>query len=107
MSRDGRGAYVLWELSVESWLERYCAPRPGEMSGTSPGTSRPPWWSSIPFHLFALAALTAYYLAISWRRWPDTLIDFGNDLYRAWRIAQGAVLYRDVDSFYGPLSQHI
>ncbi len=77
------------------------------MSGTSPGTSRPPWWRSTPFHLFALAALATYYLAISWRRWPDPLIDFGNDLYRAWRIAQGAVLYRDADSFYGPLSQHI
>jgi hypothetical protein len=55
----------------------------------------------------ALAALTTYYLAVSWRRWPDPLVDFGFDLYRAWRIAQGAVLYRDVDTFYGPLSQYI
>ena len=77
------------------------------MSETSPAPSRPPWWSSTPLHLLALAALTTYYLAISWRRWPDPLVDFGNDLYRAWRIARGAVLYRDVDSYYGPLSQHI
>jgi hypothetical protein len=44
---------------------------------------------------------------VSWRRWPDPVIDFGSDLYRVWRISQGAVLYRDVDIFYGPLSQYI
>jgi hypothetical protein len=63
--------------------------------------------NSTPVHLFLLAAVAAYCVAISWRRWPDPLIDCGNDLYRAWRIAQGAVLYRDVGSNYGPLSQYI
>ena len=63
--------------------------------------------NSTPVHMLALAALTTYCVAISWRRWPDPLTDFGNELYRPWRIAQGAVLYRDMDSFYGPLSQHI
>jgi hypothetical protein len=48
-----------------------------------------------------------YYLAVSWRRWPDPLIDFGRELYLAWRISQGAVLYRDVDNLFGPLSQYI
>jgi len=58
-------------------------------------------------HLLVLAALTAYCVATSWRGWPDPIIDSGNDLYRAWRITQGAVLYRDMGSNYGPLSQYI
>jgi hypothetical protein len=63
--------------------------------------------NSTPVHLVALAVVTAYCVVISWRRWPDPVIDSGNDLYRAWRIAQGAVLYRDVGSHFGPLSQCI
>jgi hypothetical protein len=45
--------------------------------------------------------------AISWRRWPDLIVDFGGQLYIPWRLANGAVLYRDL--FYlagGPLSQY-
>jgi len=54
----------------------------------------------------ALAGLAAWFLAVSWRKWPDPLIDFGRELYLPWRLAHGAVLYRDVDDFYGPLSQY-
>jgi hypothetical protein len=51
--------------------------------------------------VFALAA------ALSWRRWPDILVDFGIQLYLPWRISQGDVLYRDVMYLTGgPLSQH-
>ncbi len=64
------------------------------------------WLNSKVVHLLTLAALTTYCAAISWRRWPDPIIDSGNDLYRAWRIANGAVLYRDVGSHFGPLSQY-
>lgn len=50
---------------------------------------------------FVLAA------AISWRRWPDLLVDFGVQLYIPWRLANGAVLYRDLFFFAGgPLSQY-
>ena len=56
--------------------------------------------------LIALAGLTLLFLAFSWRKWPDPLIDFGRELYTPWRLANGAVLYRDVDSFYGPLSKY-
>ncbi len=45
--------------------------------------------------------------ALSWRKWPDCLIDFGVQLYIPWRIDEGEVLYRDL--FYmsgGPLSQY-
>lgn len=54
----------------------------------------------------ALAAWAAYLLAVSWRKWPDPLIDFGRELYLPWQINQGAVLYRDIDANYGPLSHY-
>ena len=45
--------------------------------------------------------------AVSWRKWPNVLIDFGLQLYLPWRIDQGAVLYRDLHYLSGgPLSQY-
>ena len=45
--------------------------------------------------------------ALSWRKWPDILIDFGMQLYLPWRISEGDVLYRDVLYLAGgPLSQY-
>jgi len=41
----------------------------------------------------------------SWRAWGDPVIDFPQQLYIAWRIAAGEVLYRDIQYFYGPFSQ--
>lgn len=50
---------------------------------------------------FILAAV------VSWRRWPDLIVDFGGQLYIPWRLADGAVLYRDLFYFAGgPLSQY-
>jgi hypothetical protein len=56
-----------------------------------------------------VAVLGAYVLgaALTWRKWPDVLTDFGSQLYLPWRIAEGSVLYRDVMYLTGgPLSQH-
>ena len=44
---------------------------------------------------------------ISWLRWPDTIIDFGEQVYIAWRLSEGDVLYRDIAYFYGPLSSYL
>lgn len=55
----------------------------------------------------SLAAMTAFFLSASWRKWPDPLIDFGRELYVPWRLAHGALLYKDVNDFYGPLSQYL
>jgi len=33
-------------------------------------------------------------------------VDFGRELYLPWRLSQGAVLYRDVQHLYGPLSAY-
>ena len=60
-----------------------------------------------PLGWAGLAGLAAFYVATSWRKWPDSLVDFGRELYVPWRLANGAVLYRDVDDYYGPLSQYI
>ncbi|MCC7408734.1 MAG: hypothetical protein IT442_11730, partial [Phycisphaeraceae bacterium] len=40
----------------------------------------------------------------TWRTWPDVLVDFGREVYTAWRISQGQTLYVDVAWFNGPLS---
>jgi hypothetical protein len=45
--------------------------------------------------------------ALTWRKWPDLINDFGLQLYIPWRLENGAVLYRDL--YYlagGPLSQY-
>jgi hypothetical protein len=55
----------------------------------------------------ALTALFFALLAMSWRRWPDPLVDFGRELYIPWRMNQGALLFRDIEHIYGPLSQHL
>jgi len=67
-------------------------------------TDTPLWWEWSG--LLILAGLTVFFLATSWRKWPDPLIDFGCELYTPWRLANGAVLYRDIDCFYGPLSKY-
>ena len=71
-----------------------------------PNHGRSNWWLET-VGAVALIGLAAFYLTISWCKWCDALIDFGDQLYTAWRLSEGAVLYRDVDLLYGPLSQHI
>ena len=43
----------------------------------------------------------------SWDRWADPSIDFGNDLYVAWRLTSGDALYQDVAVRHGPLSHYL
>lgn len=67
-----------------------------------PGSTRSHWPGlALVGGVFVLAA------ALSWRRWPDILVDFGIQLYLPWRISEGEVLYRDVAYLTGgPLSQY-
>jgi hypothetical protein len=53
------------------------------------------------------AALAAVMLILTWRRWPDALVDFGRELYVPWRLLEGEVLYRDIAWFNGPLSAYV
>ena len=53
------------------------------------------------------ALITAVGGSLAWWIWGRTgeiLLDFGGQLYIAWQISSGKVLYRDVASVYGPLS---
>src|SRR4030042_4421562 len=53
--------------------------------------------------VFAFIALAQW----TWRKWPDPLIDFGKELYVAWQLSQGQVLYRDLAHLFGPFSQYL
>ena len=57
-----------------------------------------------PWLLIAAGALMTN---ISWLKWPDLVIDFGEQAYIAWRLSEGAVLYKDIVYFYGPLSSYV
>lgn len=56
--------------------------------------------------LAALGILFVALAALSWRRWADPHVDFGQQLYVAWRLAEGEVLYRDLAYLHGPLSPY-
>ena len=60
-----------------------------------------------PLSLLLLMASWAYLGAWAWRRCPDLRIDFGDNLYIAWQLSLGRVLYRDIAWLYGPLSTHL
>jgi hypothetical protein len=44
---------------------------------------------------------------MSWGKWPDLIVDFGDQIYVAWRLSEGEVLYRDIIYYMGPLSSYI
>lgn len=54
-----------------------------------------------------VAAAAVAMLFWSWGKWPDVLVDYGQQLYAAWRIAESEVLYRDFAYFHGPLSSYV
>ena len=51
--------------------------------------------------LFGFAALLT---AWSFRKWADVQIDFGRELYTAWRLSEGETLHTDLAWFTGPVS---
>src|SRR3954468_20925400 len=60
------------------------------------------WWG-----LLLVGVTFAIVAGLTWRKWPDVLIDFGLQLYLPWKISSGSILYRDVSYLTaGPLSQH-
>ncbi len=42
----------------------------------------------------------------TWGQWPDTLYDFGHELYIPWKLSEGKTLYADMAYFEGPLSPY-
>ncbi len=60
-------------------------------------------WAGLAVVAVAFVVLSA----VTWRKWPNVLIDFGLQLYLPWQIDRGAVLYRDLHYLSGgPLSQY-
>jgi hypothetical protein len=57
-----------------------------------------------PFVIVLVGALDAWW---TWRKWPDVLLDFGRELYAAWQLSTGKILYTDVAYFKGPLSPYL
>ncbi len=53
-----------------------------------------------------MAAVGLGMLTLSWKKWPDILVDFGTELYVAWQISSGRVLYLDIAYFFPPLSPY-
>ena len=45
-------------------------------------------------------------LYISWFKWANVQIDFGRELYTAWRLTEGDLPVRDVFRSFGPLSDY-
>ena len=80
-------------------------PTSGENPTPAVAQQRPLTWS-YGSALAALYGLLGLLLVFTWRRWPDVLVDFGRELYVPWRLAEGAVLYRDVAYFNGPFSPY-
>ena len=68
-------------------------------------TRLPPWAAAAP--IGTVAALFVGLWVLTYRRWTDVVVDFGRELYVAWRIAEGDVLGRDLAWFSGPLSAHV
>jgi hypothetical protein len=54
--------------------------------------------------IVVLGLLAAYFLHLSWRKWPDPIVDVGPQWYAFWRTSQGAIPYHDFLWNYGPLS---
>ncbi len=70
---------------------------------------RPDWRLWLPELCGAvfLAALLAYFLRVSWRKWPDPIIDSGPQWYAAWQISDGRGLFQGGGWNYGPLSAYL
>lgn len=72
-----------------------------------PAPAGPPARRDFLLAMTVLGAVLALLLALTWRKWPDMLVDFGLQLYIPWRLAGGAVLYRDIAYMTGgPFSQY-
>lgn len=80
---------------------------------TSPSALKPSIDSTATanrFHKISFVVLAGLFIFLTksgWLRWGDPLSDFGRALYIPWRILEGEVLYRDIVSYYGPLSYYL
>ncbi len=55
----------------------------------------------------AIVILGLFMATISWQKWSDLIIDYGQQLYIPWQLSEGKVLYKDIFYLYGPLSSYL
>src|SRR5579884_3556875 len=61
-------------------------------------------WIWEAFSILLLLAMVVYFLKVSWRKWPDPIVDSGPQLYAIWQTSEGAEPYHDFAWNYGPFS---
>ena len=54
-----------------------------------------------------LGSAGIFMVSISWLKWPNLLIDFGEQVYVPWQLSQGKMLYRDIVYLYGSFSSYM
>jgi hypothetical protein len=92
-------------------LRRIAGPSLGqtEIAAGSSTAPMPDRREANPLRVLGPVAIAIAFLALAaftWLTWPDVFVDFGREFYVPMRIAEGAVLYRDLAYFNGPLSPH-
>jgi len=55
----------------------------------------------------ALLILALAMATISWQKWADLIVDYGQQVYIPWQLSQGEVLYKDLTYLHGPLSAYL
>ncbi len=81
---------------------------PTPQAATEQSNSRlQPQWKAEALGIGGLAVMVVYFLAISWRKWPDPIVDFGQQCYSIWRLSQGAAVYHDFSWHDGPPSSYV
>ena len=64
-------------------------------------------WLAPPVGWALYGLMTMGMLAWTWMTWPDSIVDFGKELYVAWQIAAGQHLYLDLAHYSGPFSSYL
>ena len=65
-----------------------------------------PQYKNSVWGLPAILILGLFMSTISWNKWADLIVDYGQQLYLPWQISEGKVLYRDLDYLFGPFSAY-
>jgi 4-amino-4-deoxy-L-arabinose transferase-like glycosyltransferase len=70
-------------------------------------TKYAPFTLSAFISISILVCIGTFMLFLSWRKWPDLVVDFGGELYVPWQLMHGAVYNKDIIAGFGPLSYYI
>ncbi|MGE0707052.1 MAG: hypothetical protein AB7N76_02325 [Planctomycetota bacterium] len=79
-------------------------PSPETVPEPAPAAAEPPPAPLRRLGPLLVALLLLGLVRATWRTWPDAVIDFGHELYVAWRVSEGDRLYLDIAYHNGPLS---